>query len=145
MSQSLRAVIIVCCRLSAQKPRLKAIAGPQIVTEATSLLKALGVHRFVFPVQKDQAGLYRLETKILKEVLSYLCGPRHVLWLSMTGRTRGNGLLERDSRTGVALLSAKKRVPLLPMGMVTRENRETEGGEGQIRRAHTCTTSGGDG
>ena len=80
----MRAVIKVGCRLSAEKPRLKAIARPEIVTEATSLLKALGVHKFVFPVQKDQAGVYRLETKILKEVLSYLCGPRHVLWLSMT-------------------------------------------------------------
>jgi len=118
----LRAVIKVGCRLSAEKPRLRAIARPEIVTEATSLLKALGVHKFV-PVQKDQAGVYRLETKILKEVLSYLCGPRHVLSLSMTGRTRGNGLLERDLRTGAALLSVKKRIPLLPMGMFTREKR----------------------
>jgi len=122
VSRSLRAVIKVGCRLSAEKPRLRAIARPEIVTEATSLLKALGVHKFV-PVQKDQAGVYRLETKILKEVLSYLCGPRHVLSLSMTGRTRGNGLLERDLRTGAALLSVKKRIPLLPMGMFTREKR----------------------
>jgi len=31
--------------------------------------------------------------------------------------------LERDLRTGAALLSVKKRIPLLPMGMVTREKR----------------------
>jgi hypothetical protein len=123
VSQSLRAVIKVGCRLSEERPRIKAVARPEIITEASLLFKALGVHKFVFPVQKDQAGVYRLETKVLKEVLSYLDGPRHVLWLSITGRTRGNGLLEGDLRTGAALLSVKKRIPLLPMGLVTREKR----------------------
>jgi len=123
VSQSLRAVIKVGCRLSGEKPRLRAIARPEIVTEANLLLKVLGVHKFVFPVQKDHAGVYRLETKVIKEVLSYLNGPGHVLWLSITGRTRGNGLLEGDLRTGATLLSLKKGIPLVPMGMITREAR----------------------
>jgi hypothetical protein len=123
VSQSLRAVIKVGCRLSRERPRIKAVARPEIVTEASLLMRTLGVPNFIFPVQKDQAGVYRLETKVLKEVLSYLDGPRHVLWLSITGRTRGNGLLEGDLRTGAALLSVKKGIPLLPMGLVTREPR----------------------
>jgi len=123
VSLSLQAVIKVGCRFSGEKPRLKAIARPEIVTKANFLLKALGIHRFVFPVQKDQAGVYRLETKVLKEVLSYLDGPGCILWLSITGRTRGNGLLEGDLRTGAALLSSKKGIPLVPMGLVTREAR----------------------
>ncbi len=123
VSQSLRAVIKVGCRLSGERPRLKAIARPEIITEANILLKALGVHKFVFPVRKDEVGVYRLDTKVIKEVLSYLDGSRNVLWLSITGRTRGNGLLEGDVRTGAALLSLRKEIPLVPMGMVTREQR----------------------
>jgi hypothetical protein len=123
VSQSLRAVIKVGCRLSQERPRLRAIARPEIITEANSLMKVLGVHKFVFPVQKDQDGVYRLETKVIKEVLAYVDVPGNVLWLSITGRTRGNGLLEGDLRTGAALLSLKKGVPLLPMGLVTRRRK----------------------
>ncbi|MCJ7620650.1 MAG: hypothetical protein MUP64_10590, partial [Anaerolineae bacterium] len=47
----------------------------------------------------------------------------NVLWLSITGRTRGNGLLEGDLRTGAALFSFKKGVPLVPMGLVTKEKK----------------------
>ncbi len=119
--QSLRTVIKVGCRLSRERPRLKAIARPEIVTQANFLLKILGVHKFVFPVHKDQAGAYRLERKQVKEVLTYLNGGGNVLWLSVTGRTRGNGLLEGDLRTGAALFALKKGIPLLPMGLVTRE------------------------
>jgi hypothetical protein len=124
VTQTLRAVIKFGCRLSVERPRLRAIARPEIVTEANLLLKVLGIHKFVFPAHKDQAGVYRLGGKMIKEVLAYLDGPGNVLWLSITGRTRGNGLLEGDLRTGAALLSVKKRIPLLPMGVVTRERRE---------------------
>lgn len=123
VSQSLRAVIKVGCRLSGERPRLKAIARPEIVTEANTLLKALGVDRFVFPVHKDQSGAYRLERRLVKEVLTYLGGPGNVLWLSITGRTRGNGLLEGDLRTGAVLFALKKGVPLLPMGFATKERK----------------------
>jgi hypothetical protein len=123
VSQSLRAVIKVGCRLSTDRPRLKAIARPEIVTEATLPMKVLGVGRFVFPVHKDQAGAYRLQAKLVKEVLVWLHGPGNVLWLSITGRTRGNGLLEGDLRTGAALFSLKRGVPLLPMGLVTKEKK----------------------
>ncbi len=121
VSQSLRAVIKVGCRLSVERPRIKAIARPEIVTEASTLLKVLGIDRFVFPVHKDQSGAYRLESKQVKEVLAYLGESRNVLWLSITGRTRGNGLLEGDLRTGAILFSLKKEVPLVPMGLVTKE------------------------
>ncbi|NIN67122.1 MAG: hypothetical protein GTO63_20985 [Anaerolineae bacterium] len=123
VSQSLRAVIKVGCRLSVERPRIKAIARPEIVTEANPLLKALGIGQFVFPVHKDQAGAYRLERRVVKEVLRYLDQPGNVMWMSITGRTRGNGLLEGDLRTGAVLFSLKKGIPLLPMGFVTKEHR----------------------
>jgi 1-acyl-sn-glycerol-3-phosphate acyltransferase len=56
-------------------------------------------------------------------VLAYLNQPGNILWLSMTGRTRGNGLLEQDIRTGAAQFAVKKGVPLVPMGLVTAEHR----------------------
>lgn len=121
VSQSLRAVIKVGCRLSAERPRLRAIARPEIVTQANALLKALGVGMFVFPVHKDAVGAYRLETRVVKKVLSYLDGPGNVLWLSITGRTRGNGLLEGDLRTGATLFALKKQAPLVPMALITRK------------------------
>jgi hypothetical protein len=123
VSQSLRAVIKVGCRLSTDRPRIKAIARPEIVTQANLLMKVLGVGRFVFPVHKDQAGAYRLQRKLVKEVLVWLDGPGHVLWLSITGRTQGNGLLEGDLRTGAATFSLNRDVPLMPMGLVTEEKK----------------------
>jgi hypothetical protein len=124
VSQSLRAVIKVGCRLSTDRPRIRAIARPEIVTQANLLMKVLGVGRFVFPVHKDQAGAYRLQRKLVKEVLVWLEGPGHVLWLSITGRTQGNGLLEGDLRTGAATFSLNRGVPLLPMGLVTEEKKD---------------------
>jgi hypothetical protein len=121
VSQSMRAVIKVGCRLSGERPRLKAIARPEIITEATASMKVLGVERFVFPVHKDQDGSYRLERRIVKEVLAYLDQPGNLMWMSITGRTRGNGLLEGDLRTGAVLFSLKKEIPLVPMAFVTRE------------------------
>jgi len=119
--QSLRAVIKVGCRISTEHPRLRAIARPEIVTKANLLFKVLGVGQFVFPVHKDQAGAYRLEGRLVKDILRWLDGAGNVLWLSITGRTRGNGLLEGDLRTGAAVFALKKGVPLVPMGLVTRE------------------------
>jgi len=123
VSSSLLAVMKVICRFPDREPRLKAIARREVVTQATPMLKALGVDRFVFPVQKNESGVYRLETKVFKQVLAYLNHPGSILWLSMTGRTRGNGMLEQDLRTGAAQFSVKKGVPLVPMGLVTKEHR----------------------
>ncbi len=123
VAQSLRAVIKVGCRISTERVRIRAIARPEIITEANALLKVLGVGQFVFPVHKDQAGAYRLEGRLVKDVLRWLDGSGNVLWLSITGRTRGNGLLEGDLRTGAAVFSLKKRVPLVPMGLVTKEKK----------------------
>ncbi|MFQ6079324.1 MAG: hypothetical protein ACE5NJ_09355 [Thermodesulfobacteriota bacterium] len=123
VSETLRTVIKVLCRLPGEKPRLKGIARPEVITQANSLLKALGIENLAFPVQKNEAGVYRLDRKTFKEVLAYLDGPGHVLWLSITGRTRGNGLLEEDLRTGAALFSLRKGVPVVPMALVTREER----------------------
>jgi hypothetical protein len=121
--QSLRAVIKVGCRISTDRVRIRAVARPEIITEANLLFKALGVGQFVFPVHKDQAGAYRLEGKQVKDILRWLEPPGNVLWLSITGRTRGNGLLEGDLRTGAALFSFKKAIPLVPMGLVTKEKK----------------------
>jgi hypothetical protein len=123
VSLSLRAVIKVGCRLSRERPRLRAIARPEVVTKANWLLRALGIDRFVYPVEKDQAGVYRLHSKLVRQVLVYLDSPGNVLWLSLTGRTRGNGLLEGDLRTGAALMSTRKGIPLVPMGLVTTERK----------------------
>ncbi|MGB9298990.1 MAG: hypothetical protein WCD51_00205 [Anaerolineae bacterium] len=121
--QSLRAVIKVGCRISTERVRIRAVARPEIITEGNLLFKALGVGQFVFPVHKDQAGAYRLEGRLVKDILRWLEIRGNVLWLSITGRTRGNGLLEGDLRTGAALFSFKKGVPLVPMGLVTKEKK----------------------
>lgn len=127
VSQTLRAVLKVGCRLPGEEFRLKGIGRPEVITRANSFLKALGIGNIVFPVHKDEAGAFRLHGKAVKEVMAFLDGPGHVLWLSITGRTRGNGLLEGDLRTGAALFSVKKGVPIVPMGLVTREH------EGKLR------------
>jgi len=123
VSQALRAVIKVACCLPGEKIRLKAISRKEVIAEANVLLKALGVEWRIFPAQKDQSGKYTLETEALKKILAHLSGHGNVLWLSITGNTRGNGLLERDVRTGAALFSLKKNIPIVPMGMVTKEKK----------------------
>jgi hypothetical protein len=123
VSQTLRTLIKVGCRFPGPGYRLKGIGRPEVVTQATSLLKALGVDSLIFQVYKDEAGAYRLHRGVVKEVLAYLDAPDSILWLSITGRTTGNGLLEGDLRTGAALFSTTKRVPLVPMGLVTKEEK----------------------
>ncbi len=123
VSQSLRAVVKVGCRISTEHPRLRAIARPETVTPASLLFKALGVGQFVFPVHKDQAGAYGLEGRLVEDILRWLDDPGNVLWLSITGRTRGNGLLEGDLRTAAAMFSLKKAVPFVPVGLVTTEKK----------------------
>jgi hypothetical protein len=125
VSQALKAVMKVGCRLPGQKFRAKAIGRKEVITGANVLLKALGVDQHIFPALKDPSGKYMLEPVTLKKVLAYLEDQENLLWLSVTGKTRGNGLLERDIRTGAALFSLKKRIPIVPMGLVTKE----EGGK----------------
>lgn len=121
ISQTLLAVMKVGCRLPGERLRLKAIARQEVAAEANALLKALGVDQRIFPAIKDPSGKYALEPRTLKEVLAHLDGQGNTLWLSLTGKTRGNGLLERDLRTGAALFAVKKRIPIVPMGLVTEE------------------------
>ena len=121
VSQAIRAVIKVGCRLPGKGFRVKAIGRKKVVTGASALLKALGVDQHVFPALKDQSGKYVLEPDTLKKILAHLDGQGNVLWLSVTGNTRGSGLLERDLRTGAAFLSLKKKIPIVPMGLVTNE------------------------
>jgi hypothetical protein len=121
VSQTLRALIKMGCRLPGDGYRLKGIGRPDVVTQASTLLKALGVDSLIFPVYKDDAGAYRLHKRVVKEVLEYLEDEGSILWMSITGTTRGNGLLETDVRTGAAVFSTTKMVPLVPVGLVTRE------------------------
>jgi len=123
VSKTLRAIMKVGCRLPGEGFRVKGIGRKEVKTEANPLLKALGIDKFIFPAQKDEAGVYKLERRTYREVLSYLDEPGHILWLSLTGKTRGNGLLVADLRTGAALFSLAKRVPIVPMGLVTKEER----------------------
>ena len=123
VSQTMRAVIKVGCRLPGQRFRVKAIGRKTVVAGANALLKVLGVDQHIFPALKDQSGKYTLEPDTLKRILAHLDGQGNVLWLSITGNTRGNGLLERDLRTGAALFSLKKNIPIVPMGMVTEEKK----------------------
>jgi len=121
VSQTLKATIKAGCRLPGQKLRVQAIARKEVAAGATVLLRALGVDQLIFPAIKDPSGKYVLEPNTLKKVLAHLDGPGNVLWLSVTGNTRANGLLERDLRTGAALFSLKKKIPIVPMGFVTKE------------------------
>lgn len=121
VTETTRAVLKVDCRLRGEESRLKAIARKEIITEANLFLKAIGVNKLVFPAQKDQSGIYRLESETCKEILTYLGKPRHIIWLSVTGETRGNGLLEEDLRTGAAMFSLMSRAPIVPMGVITEE------------------------
>jgi hypothetical protein len=124
VSQTLRAVIKVGCRVPGQEFRATAIGRKEVIAGANVLLKALGVDQHIFPALKDPSGKYMLEPGTLKKTLAYLEGQGNLLWLSVTGKTRGNGLLERDIRTGAALFSLKKRIPIVPMGLVTKEEGE---------------------
>jgi 1-acyl-sn-glycerol-3-phosphate acyltransferase len=130
VSQTLRAVMKVGCRLPGQRFRVKAIGRNKVVTEANVLLKALGADQHIFPALKDQSGKYVLESDTLKKTLAHLDGQGNILWLSVTGNTRANGLLERDLRTGAALFSLKKKITIVPMGLVTKE----KGGRPEIVR-----------
>ena len=121
VSQTMRAVIKVGCRLPGQGFRAKAIGRQEVVVRANTLLKVLGVDQHIFPALKNQSGKYTLESDTLKKVLTHLDGQGNVLWLSVTGNTRANGLLERDLRTGAALFSLKKKITIVPMGLVTKE------------------------
>jgi hypothetical protein len=123
VSQTLRTLIKVGCRFPGPGYRLKGIGRPDVVVHANSQLKALGVDSLIFQVYKDEAGAYRLHRGVVQEILAYLDTPDSILWLSITGRTAGNGLLEGDLRTGAALFSTTKRVPLVPMGLVTKEEK----------------------
>lgn len=123
VSQTMRSMIKVGCRLPGAGFRLKGIGRPEVITHANALLRALGIPDLVFPVHKDEAGAYRLQRRVVKEILSFLDGTGHVLWMSVTGSTRGNGLLEGDLRTGAALFSVRKGVPLIPMGLLTKEEK----------------------
>lgn len=125
VSKTVGAVLKVACRLPGERLRLKAIGRKEVIAEAGLWLRAIGVDWLVFPAIKDEVGRYMLEPQTLKEVLAYLSGEGNVLWLSITGKTRGNGLLESDLRTGAALFSLKKRVQIVPMGLMTKgEGRE---------------------
>ena len=121
VSQTIRAGMKVGCRLPGQRFRLKAVGRKKAVTGANALLKALGIDQIIFPALKDQSGKYVLEPDTLKKILDHLDGQGNVLWLSVTGNTRGSGLLERDLRTGAAFFSLKKKIPIVPMGLVTSE------------------------
>ncbi|GEM_PF-747877 len=130
VSQTLMTLIKVGCRLPGQRFRVKGIARKEVVAGANVLLKALGVDQHIFPALKDQSGKYTLDPETLKKVLVHLDGQGNVLWLSITGKTRGSGLLERDLRTGAALFSLKKKIPIVPMGLVTNE----KGGKLKVQR-----------
>jgi hypothetical protein len=120
---TLRALIKVGARFPGQGYRLKGIGRPEVIAEANTILKVLGVDSVIFPVYKDEAGAYRMQKRVIQDVMAYLQGEGNVLWLSLTGATRGNGLLEGDLRTGAALFSTGHGVPLVPMGLVTREHK----------------------
>jgi len=121
VTQTLRALIKMGCRLPGDGFRLKGIGRPDVVADASALLKALGVDNLIYPVYKDEAGAYKLHKQVVKQVLEYLEGEGNLLWMSITGTTRGNGLLETDVRTGAALLSTGRGVPIVPMGLVTKQ------------------------
>jgi len=118
------AVLTVACRLPGKESRLRAIGREEVKTKAGVLLMALGVDRILIPAQKVD-GVYRLKggKKAYEEVLNHLGKPGSVFWLSITGETRDNGLREDDLKTGAAIFSLERRVPIVPMGIVTKQGK----------------------
>lgn len=121
------AVLKVDCCLSGKESRLRAIGREEVAEEAGVLLMALGVDRILIPAQKVD-GVYRLKEgkEAYNEVLNHLRTPGSVFWLSITGETRGNGLLEEDLKTGAVMFSLESKVPIVPMGIVTKQGKVVE-------------------
>lgn len=117
------AVLKAAFCLPGKEMRLRAIARKEVKTKANLLLKALGVDRIVYSAYKDKSGVYKLDKKATTEIVSFLKEPGHVLWMSVTGKTEGNGLLEKDLRIGAAYFSSKSQAPIVPMGVVIKENK----------------------
>ena len=90
VSQTLRALIKAGCRFPGEGFRLKGIGRPDVVAHASTALKTLGIDSLIFPVYKDDAGAYRLHKRVVKEVFDYLDGEGSILWMSITGTTRGS-------------------------------------------------------
>lgn len=122
--ETTRAVLKAACRLPGENPRFKAIGREGVINEAGFWLKMIGVDGIVFPAQKDETGIYKLKDKgAFRDILTHLEEPGNVIWISVTGETRGNGLLEEDLRTGAVAFSLKSQVPIVPLAMVTGEKR----------------------
>ena len=118
------AVLKVGCRLPGERARLKAIARGEIVTQAGRILSAIGIRELVFPARKDETGAYKLESKkVFGEILGYLQKPGHVLWLSITGETRNDGLGDGDIKNGAVVFSNRRQAPIVPMGIITKERK----------------------
>lgn len=124
VEETTKAVLKVGCRLPGEKARFKAIGREEVVKNAGLILKMLGVDNIVYQAHKDETGIYKLKSrKSYEEIKDYLAKPGSVIWLSITGETRGNGLLEEDLRTGAVVFSLKSQAPIIPMGIVAKEGK----------------------
>jgi 1-acyl-sn-glycerol-3-phosphate acyltransferase len=121
VTEGLRALLKFGSRLPGDTFRVRAIGRSEVVERANLLFRVLGLDQLIFPARKNHSGRYSLEPGTLKRILAYLEGEGNLLALTITGDTRGNGMLERDVRTGAAFFSVKKRLPLVPVGLVTAE------------------------
>lgn len=115
------AVLKAACCFPGKEGRFRAIARKEIKARANLLLKALGVDRMIYSAYKDESGVYKLDKETTRKVLNFLKEPGHILWMSVTGKTEGNGLLEKDIRIGAAYFSSTSQAPLVPMGIKTVE------------------------
>lgn len=125
LGETIKAALKTACRLPGEKPRFKAIGREEVVEEAGFGLKIIGVEGIVYQAKKDESGEYKLKSrKAFEEIKNHLQEPGHVLWLSITGETKGNGLSIEDLRTGAVSFSLRTKTPIVPMAIVTKEKKE---------------------
>jgi hypothetical protein len=134
LKPGVRALLKVASHLPPEV-QFRAIGREEVITGAGLFLRALGIDKIIFPATKS-GGIHRLARREdYTRIPTYVARPGHILWTSITGEPRGNGLLERDLRIGWLKLVLKARgfaseapVWIIPMGNIT----EAKGG---VRKA----------
>lgn len=124
VKEGLRAVVKVGCHLPGSKLRLLAIARKAVVTEGNPFVGGF-LSKAVLPAEKDEKGRYSLTSGTMVRAFRHL-QQEGVLWLSPTGNPEGNGLMIKDLRFGAVALALKANVPVVPMGLITNQEKKVK-------------------
>ena len=122
VGETLRAIMKIGCELPGQELRLLAIARKEVVINKNPVLGGF-LREAVLPAEKDGTGKYSLGLEYTIRALKHL-NKNGVLWLSPTGNTGGNGLRVEDLRYGVVTFAQKAKVPIVPVGLITDDQRK---------------------